>query len=472
MDNITALNVQYFSDPNSTTNIGAANAETASTINVTINGGKTTAGNSFTSSASLRASKLNSINTDASPITNPVVTDTQPRPDQVTFSWAGIPSATNYLISYNTNGGSWTNTTVSSSTTSYTVSANRGDTVSIKVVATNGAYTSGYGTDASTLPLWTNISLQNSWAYYGTPYNTAQFTKTSSCRVFLKGLIKSGTATSGTVIGNLPAGFRPLSRLVFQVATSSNTAGRIDVAANGDIAIMAGSNAWISLDTVSFVPTSCNYTWNELPFYNSWTNWGPDATYGSYENVHALMDNLGRVNMQGLAKAGTTTANTNINKLGDVSSTYTPPASLIIPAGGSGWSEFQVVGSTTGEVQKVGAQTSAYMGLQALLYPGATGSWSSPSFQNSWVNYGGGWPTLQYTKASDGVVTIRGLVKSGTIGAVIATLPAGYLPPGQELLAVSSSDLFGRIDIGTNGNIVSQAGSNNWVELNFSYIAN
>jgi type II secretory pathway pseudopilin PulG len=479
MDNVNSLNVQYFSDPGSTTDIGASNAASATAVNVTIASGKTTAGKAFTASSSLRASKLNSINTDASPVTTPVVSNVQPVPDQATFSWAGIPSATNYLFSYNINGGSWTNTTLSSSTTSYTISANRGDTISVKVAATNGTYTSGYGTNASTLPLWTDITLPSGWSNYttsGSGYNTAQFTKTSACRVFLKGLIKNtsltGAVPSGTIIGNLPVGFRPTGRLVFQVATSPNSAARIDVAANGDIAIMSGNYAWISLDTISFTPSSCTNSWNELPFYNGWTNWGYDATNGTYESVHAQMDNLGRISMQGLAKAGTTTANTDINKLGDVSSTYTPPASLILPAGGSGFSEFQVVGSTTGNVQKIGAQTSSYMGLQALFYPGTTGSWTTPTPVSPWVNYGGGWPTLQYTKASDGVVTVRGLVKSGATGAAIITLPAGYLPPARELLTVASADLFGRVDILTTGDIILQSGSNTWVELNFSFIPN
>lgn len=472
MNNISALNVQYYSTPGSTTDIGASNAESATTVSVSITGSKTTAGNPFTVTSSIRGTKLNSINTDASPLTTPVVTDVQPVPDQATFSWAGIPSATNYLVSYNINGGSWTDTTLSGATTSYTISANRGDTISIKVAATNGTYTSSYGTDASTLPLWTDVALQNGWVYYGSGYNTAQFTKTSACRVFLKGLIKSGTATSGTLIGTLPVGFRPTGRLVFQVATSSNTSGRIDVAADGNIYIMAGSSSWISLDSISFVPSSCTYSWNELPFYNGWTNWGYDATNGTYESVHALIDNLGRVNVQGLAKAGTTTSGTVINQYSDVSSSYYPANSMIFPAGGAGFSEFRV--QTSGAQVKWGTQTSSYMGLQALFHPGSTGTWSSPSLQNSWVNYGTGFPTLQYTKDSDGVVTVRGLVKNGTTttGTIIANLPTGYRPPGRELFVTTSNDAFGRVDIDASGNIMFESGTGGWVSLNFSFVAN
>ncbi len=466
MDNISSLNVQYFPDPTSSTDMGAANAASATAINVTITGSKTTAGKTFTTTSSLRAAKLNSINTDASPLTTPVITSTQPVPDQATFSWTGIPSATNYLVSYNVNGGSWTNTTLSSSTTSYTISANRGDTISIKVAATNGANTSSYGTNSSTLPLWTNLPFQNGWTNFGSGYNTAQFTKTSSCRVFLKGLVMSGSTGGWTAIGSLPIGFRPKGELAFQVATSPNATGRIDIMANGDVNFVSGSNGWISLDSISFVPSSCTSTWNELPFYNGWSNWA-----GGYETVHTLLDNQGRVALQGLAKAGTAGAITN--QMSDVSNSYYPTTAHMFPAGANGWADFQVTSS--GSVQERGSPPTTYLGLQALYYPGTTGTWSTPSsFQNGWQNYAGGWSNLQYTKAADGVVTIRGLIKSGTATGTntIATLPAGYLPPGQELFATPSNEAFGRVDISTSGNILFVAGSNIWFAVYLSYIPN
>jgi hypothetical protein len=81
---------------------------------------------------------------------------------------------------------------------------------------------------------------------------------------------------------------------------------------------------------------------------------------------------------------------------------------------------------------------------------------------------------LQYTKDTDDVVTVRGLVKSGSVTggvAIAGPLPVGYRPPGQALMAVVSNDVFGRVDVTTAGNIIVQSVSNAWVELNFSYIA-
>jgi hypothetical protein len=209
------------------------------------------------------------------------------------------------------------------------------------------------------------------------------------------------------------------------------------------------------------------YSWSTMPFYNGWSNWG-----GEYEDVHITLDNLGRANLQGLARAGTQTNNTAIALTTDISTAYIPPKSLHFPAGANGFGLFWIWYSD-GEITKRGAQTSSYLGLQALWHPGTTGTWSTPTLQNSWVNYGGNYPNLQYTKDSDGVVTIRGLVKSGvtTAGTIIANLPDGYRPPGREQFANASNELFGRVDVTTAGNIVFRVGSNAWYAVNVSYIS-
>jgi hypothetical protein len=59
MDNIDSLDVKYYLDPDSVTELGDSGASNATTIEVTINGEKTTAGRTVTSSGVLRVSKLN-----------------------------------------------------------------------------------------------------------------------------------------------------------------------------------------------------------------------------------------------------------------------------------------------------------------------------------------------------------------------------------------------------------------------------
>jgi hypothetical protein len=56
----------------------------------------------------------------------------------------------------------------------------------------------------------------------------------------------------------------------------------------------------------------------------------------------------------------------------------------------------------------------------------ATATWNACSFQNSWDNYGSGQANCEYMKDAAGIVHIHGSVHSGTCGAIIFQLPAGY----------------------------------------------
>lgn len=54
--------------------------------------------------------------------------------------------------------------------------------------------------------------------------------------------------------------------------------------------------------------------------------------------------------------------------------------------------------------------------------------WRTPTFLNGWTNFGSGYASVQYGKDHFGVVHIRGVAKSGTLGSTIFTLPAGWRP--------------------------------------------
>ncbi len=103
----------------------------------------------------------------------------------------------------------------------------------------------------STYAGWTNMTLLNSWAYYGTPFTTPAYTKGSDNVVSIKGFVKAGAA--GTVVGTLPAGYRPALATIFANVAYDNYA-RVDVQSNGNIVIQSFSNnGWVSLDNINFV---------------------------------------------------------------------------------------------------------------------------------------------------------------------------------------------------------------------------
>lgn len=92
-------------------------------------------------------------------------------------------------------------------------------------------------------------------------------------------------------------------------------------------------------------------------------------------------------------------------------------------------------------------------------------AWIVPTFLNAWVNHSAQYNSAGYYKDSLGIVHLKGLVKSGTIGAAIFNLPAGYRPLTQYLTATISNSAIGRIDVTATGDVLAALGSNAWISL-------
>lgn len=98
------------------------------------------------------------------------------------------------------------------------------------------------------------------------------------------------------------------------------------------------------------------------------------------------------------------------------------------------------------------------------------GAAGEPAPSGGWVNYGSGYPTAAFKKYPDGRVRLKGLVKNGTLGQPIFTLPVGYRPPdpapgAQLIFATVATSAFGEIRIGPDGLVVVQAGTTTFVSL-------
>lgn len=94
------------------------------------------------------------------------------------------------------------------------------------------------------------------------------------------------------------------------------------------------------------------------------------------------------------------------------------------------------------------------------------GASGEPAFQNSWTQYGVGVATLAFRKDASGFVHIRGVARNGTFNATIFTLPTGYTPDGMEVFqGRSETGGSARININTDGTVVSATGTGNWVSL-------
>ena len=93
--------------------------------------------------------------------------------------------------------------------------------------------------------------------------------------------------------------------------------------------------------------------------------------------------------------------------------------------------------------------------------------WHSVSFQNSWADFAGGHATAQYGKTNEGIVHIKGLIKTGAVGTVAFQLPAGFRPQqARRFGTIASGNVIARVDIATGGNVTVVAGSSTWTSLN------
>jgi hypothetical protein len=88
------------------------------------------------------------------------------------------------------------------------------------------------------------------------------------------------------------------------------------------------------------------------------------------------------------------------------------------------------------------------------------GGTGHPAFTNSWVYFGSD-AEPAFWKDAFGLVHLRGVMKSGTVGSPAFTLPPSYRPPAVERFVVLSNDAVGRIDVGTDGTVTPKSPSSN-----------
>ena len=474
--------IQYFSGTNSTTELTAAsdsseNDQTraaallaATTLNVSIEANQTAAGRDISQIASVRSSRLE---TNASAVaslapvtipTSPIISSTTAAGSKAVFNWQVVQGATGYTFEYNINGGSWQTGFTNQNTRTYTVDTPaHEDTVNARVLATNSAGSSAYATDSVTTPLWEPLFLKNGWNRYSSSYSSPAYTKTRDGIVVVKGMIKrNGTAVGEEVVGTLPEGYRPNQSLMFGNTTNSNTSGRIDVNTNGDIQRASGSESWFSLDLIRFIPDDGRYSRTTItPFSNGWYEYGGEWGTSSY-----VVTDANRVVAQGLIRSGTWTNGTQIH---DIPNSLLPSQYLHLATRSNGFG-FVGIEHRTSAAEGIVAKGvgSSYVALTFNYHPASYTGWSNIPLSNGWVSDSGTtYSTVQYTKTSDNLVSLKGLLRNGTAssGTTMGTLPAGCRPSENLLMATVSNQAHARVDIQSDGRILFRTGSASWLSL-------
>ena len=440
MKNVQSLSVQYFADPTSTTNTGVAGAPTATTLSVTVTGTSSTAGRKIGTTQSVRATKLNSQaavngNTSQTPLTitqQPSNKTVLASATNIVIPAASSISSASVLWQQSTdNGSTWQDMANQSSASLLLQSVDMTwNNRQFRAIFTSGS--DSVTTTAATLTVidWASLALQNSWTNYGTPYSPNGYIKTSSGVVILKGLLKrSGSIVSGETIATLPVGYRPAYKLIFQTSTSNAAHfARVDVDTSGKVLIVAGDPGYLSLEGINFMPSGTSFT--PLTMVNSWSFYGSPWAVPGY-----AVDGAGRTHIQGLVGGGNVADGTQIvNNLpaGARTGEY-----LHVPDYTSGPGPGYVgIDPTNGVVAKGAGNANGWMNINAMFYPASmSASWTNLALMNGWVAYGG-FSSPQYTKGSDNIVMVKGLIKSGNVAdsTVIGCLPVGYRPKDRTLI--------------------------------------
>lgn len=102
------------------------------------------------------------------------------------------------------------------------------------------------------------------------------------------------------------------------------------------------------------------------------------------------------------------------------------------------------------------------------------GGWTTLGLASPWVDYGFPWMGAGYRKVGDDV-QLRGLVRGGTSGTTIATLPAGYRPVRNVIFTASADigggNIFARLDVLSTGVVVAYfpAGTAAYLSIQLSF---
>lgn len=290
------------------------------------------------------------------------------------------------------------------------------------------------------------------WTNYLLSYHPAGYFKGSRNIVSLTGLIASGTATGGTIIGTLPPGYRPDTKLIFQTLSSTGMA-RIDINPDGNIVAGAGvSSGWTSLDGIHFLAADPERVWTTLTLINSFSSY--HLIDASWPAAAYHVDPLGRVWFRGLVRraAGAPAADTAM---------FTMPISHRPSLHLHMWGMFDTgYGSmdftTTGDVRwkTNGTLGVGYISLSNLSYAIESlvplAFWTDIPYTAPWTRYSNLFPTQAYAMFDDGFVMLKGLITGGTEGSSSGTFNSGATADyraGAQLYACSAAATISRVDL-------------------------
>lgn len=201
--------------------------------------------------------------------------------------------------------------------------------------------------------------------------------------------------------------------------------------------------------------------WRSIRLSNSWANFGSGYNEPGYCRLP-----YDRVLLGGMIKSG------SLNAVAfAMSGAYMSEADTILPTISNNGAVIvsRITVDDTNISPTVGGNT--WFTLDGNMLRAGRWPWVVPTLQGAWVDYGGVWSTAGHIKDADGLVFLKGMVKSGSTGTNCIVLPSDSWPVnGQIFFAVCSiagTLTICRIDVSVTGGVNLQpgAGSLDWVSL-------
>ncbi len=505
VDNVSAsgFSISYFNSASSSSPIAPTNNTVllpATTASVSITSNAVIAGRDIVGAGTVKASRLD---TNASAVAeiapptavpaSPTVAYTVSDGHRVTYTWPRVPGATQYSIRYYVNlpGNNWSAPiTVDNDNRQFEVTDGwNGDELLFEVTAHNVVGGSAPRQVVMSIPVWSPLVLKGTWTDYGNTYGTAAYTRTPTGLVMFRGLIKnSGFVAGQQVVATIPQDYAPDGgNLIFPAMYGGNLAGRVDVntpnpsTGESDVLMVIGDGGWVSLENIRYSKPSTRdpglptFTRTSPSFLNSWTNYttqppvGPGYAPASYAQDPTTL----RVYTQGLIRSGTNTDGADMFML---PAALRPAQYQHIATQSTGPSGVGVSDS----VEAKNSGSNSYQSVNTITYPSGATVWSSPTMVNGWLNYGGVFATVGFSRTAQdamysdeasviyGLVSLKGLIRAGanTYDTTIFTLPEQYRPKNRIIFAtLQNSMATTRLDILPNGQVRFMGNNVGWYSL-------
>jgi hypothetical protein len=298
------------------------------------------------------------------------------------------------------------------------------------------------------------LILLNGTTNYGHDYGHATYNKTAHDIVVITGLVKS---KEFGVLAQLPEGYRPKKKLVFNV-NNNDTSARVDVFSDGRIMWINGNKCHgygnISLSGINF------YVGDEvepaLPLKNDWVDYG-----GDYETPKYIKTNSNIVVVSGMAKDG------GWGLIAHLPEGVRPKKRLVFNVNNNN-SSCRIDVLQDGRIIWVnGGENYGWVSLSGIIFSIETGS--ILTITNCWKPYGDTYENPAFNKTSNGLVTLSGRIHYGTKG-VLAKLPSWCQPTKRLVFNLRNSHRTSRVDVLPDGRIIWINGGSCNGDISFSGI--